>query len=72
VGGRPTTLEPSGPLREAAAAWLRRRFGVDVAASAVAACIGSKELVAGIPQWLQLRSPERDTVLTRPSSTVPP
>ena len=60
----------SGPLREAAAAWLRRRFGVDVAASAVAACIGSKELVAGIPQWLQLRSPERDTVLF-PSVSYP-
>ena len=53
----------SAPLREAASAWLRRRLGVDVAPSAIAACIGSKELVAGIPHWLRLRAPERDTVL---------
>ena len=29
----------------------------------MAACIGTKELVAGVPQWLRLRTPERDTVL---------
>ncbi len=29
----------------------------------VAACMGTKELVAGMPQWLRLRTPERDTVL---------
>jgi succinyldiaminopimelate transaminase len=50
-------------FREAAAAWMARRLGVQVAPSAVAACIGSKELVAGVPQWLRLRTPERDTVL---------
>lgn len=49
--------------REAAAGWLARRLGVDVPASAVAACVGTKELVAGAPQWLRLRTPERDTVL---------
>jgi succinyldiaminopimelate transaminase len=53
----------SGPLREAAAAWLDRRLGVEVAPSAVAACIGTKELVAGLPHWLKLRTPDRDTVL---------
>ena len=53
----------SGPLREAAAGWLQRRLGVDIPTSAIAACIGSKELVAGLPQWLKLRTPERDTVL---------
>ncbi len=53
----------SGPLREAASAWLRRRLEVDVAPSAIAACIGSKELVAGIPHWLKLRTPDKDTVL---------
>jgi aspartate/methionine/tyrosine aminotransferase len=49
--------------RAAAAGWLDRRFGVHVATEQVAACVGSKELVAGIPQWLRLRTPERDTVL---------
>jgi aspartate/methionine/tyrosine aminotransferase len=29
----------------------------------VALCIGTKELVAGIPAWLHLRDPSRDTVL---------
>ncbi|HEX4822458.1 MAG TPA: aminotransferase class I/II-fold pyridoxal phosphate-dependent enzyme [Acidimicrobiales bacterium] len=51
-------------FRRAAAGWLQRRLGVTVdPASEVAACIGTKELVAGIPQWLKLRAPERDTVL---------
>jgi len=49
--------------RQAAADWLGRRFGVEVAPSQLAACMGTKELVAGIPQWLKLRTPERDTVL---------
>lgn len=50
-------------LREAAIAWMARRFGVDVEPSGVAACIGTKELVVGLPHWLRLRRPERDTVL---------
>ena len=50
-------------LREAAAAWFDRRLGVDVPASQIAACIGTKELVAGLPHWLRLRTPDRDTVL---------
>jgi len=50
-------------LREAAAGWLGRRFGAAVDPAHVAACIGTKELVAGVPQWLRLRSPGRDTVL---------
>lgn len=49
--------------RQAAAGWLDRRFGVEVSADAVAACVGTKELVAGLPQWLRLRTPDRDTVL---------
>ena len=49
--------------RAAAAGWLQRRFGADVGLDAVAACMGTKELVAGVPQWLRLRTPERDTVL---------
>ena len=50
-------------FREAAAGWLARRFGVELPASQVAACVGTKELVAGLPHWLALRSPGRDTVL---------
>lgn len=49
--------------RAAAAGWMARRFGVEVPVAQVAACVGTKELVAGVPQWLRLRSPERDTVL---------
>ena len=58
----PLSLGSAG-YREAAAAWLERRFGVSVPATQVAACVGSKELVAGLPHWLRLRSPARDTVL---------
>lgn len=50
-------------LRAAAAAWFERRFGVTVPTSSIAACVGSKELVAGLPHWLRLRDPSRDTVL---------
>jgi succinyldiaminopimelate transaminase len=49
--------------RQAAAEWLARRVGVGIDPTAVAACIGTKELVAGLPQWLHLRHPRRDTVL---------
>ncbi|HVA08375.1 MAG TPA: aminotransferase class I/II-fold pyridoxal phosphate-dependent enzyme [Acidimicrobiales bacterium] len=56
----------SPALREAAAAWLQRRFGLstsDVSPESVAACVGTKELVASVPQMLRLRQPTRDTVL---------
>jgi succinyldiaminopimelate transaminase len=54
----------SSAYRDAAAAWLARRLGVTVdPVTELAACIGTKELVAGIPQWLRLRTPDRDTVL---------
>jgi succinyldiaminopimelate transaminase len=54
----------SPALREAAAAWLSRRFGLGpVSPDSVAACVGTKELVASVPQMLRLRQPERDTVL---------
>lgn len=49
--------------RGAAAGWLRRRFGAEVPVDQIAACIGTKELVAGLPHWLRLRTPDRDTVL---------
>src|SRR5262249_55754621 len=51
-------------FRHAAADWLARRLGVSAdPATEIAACIGTKEFVAGVPQWLKLRTPERDTVL---------
>lgn len=49
--------------REAAARWLNRRFGATVEPAHVAACMGTKELVTGVPHWLRLRTPSRDTVL---------
>jgi succinyldiaminopimelate transaminase len=53
----------SPQLRDAASAWLGRRFGVTVDPDMIAACVGTKELVASLPQYLRLREPERDTVL---------
>ena len=53
----------STDLLEAALAWMQRRFDVTLERGQVAACVGTKELVAGIPQWLKLRTPSRDTVL---------
>jgi succinyldiaminopimelate transaminase len=50
-------------FREAAGGWMLRRLGVDVPVDDIAACIGTKELVAALPQWLHLRHPSRDTVL---------
>lgn len=51
-------------LRAAAARWCTERLGVQVdAATEMAATIGSKEFVAGLPHWLRLGTPERDTVL---------
>ena len=54
----------SSELRDAAAHWLIRRFGlVGVSPSSVAACVGTKEFVASVPHLLRLREPQRDTVL---------
>lgn len=50
-------------LRAAICEWMARYLGVAVTGDDVAATIGSKEFVAGIPQWLRLRTPDRDTVL---------
>jgi succinyldiaminopimelate transaminase len=51
------------PLRAAIRSWIDRRFGVDVPLAQIAACVGTKEFVATLPQWLKLRTPARDTVL---------
>jgi aspartate/methionine/tyrosine aminotransferase len=53
----------SAAFRESAARWYADRLGLRVPADDIAACVGTKELVAGLPQWLKLRWPDRDTVL---------
>lgn len=53
----------SPAYRAAAAAWLERRFGVVASAEDLAACVGTKEFVAGLAGYLHLRDPSRDTVL---------
>jgi succinyldiaminopimelate transaminase len=57
-------------FREAAQRWMQRRFDVDVPVGQIGATIGSKEFVATLPQWMQLRTPDRDTVLY-PSISYP-
>lgn len=53
-----------GPvLREAAAGWLERSFGVTLDPVQVVNVIGTKELVVSLPHVLRLRDPSRDTVL---------
>ena len=53
----------SPAYRRAAADWMARRLGVELDPEQVAACIGTKELVATTTQYLHLRHPDRDTVL---------
>jgi succinyldiaminopimelate transaminase len=60
--GYPPSVGTPG-FRAAAAGWLERRFGVTVDPQHLAACMGTKEFVAGVPHWLRLRRPDRDTVL---------
>jgi aspartate/methionine/tyrosine aminotransferase len=50
-------------LRAAAAGWIERRFGVSVGPDAIGACVGTKEFVASVCQYLSLRDPDHDTVL---------
>jgi succinyldiaminopimelate transaminase len=57
-------------FKEAAAAWVERRFGVVLGTEHLAACVGAKEMVATTPQYLALRRRERDTVLF-PSVSYP-
>jgi succinyldiaminopimelate transaminase len=62
VRGYPPSVG-TAPLRAAIAAWAAGRLSVELPSDAIAACIGSKEFVATLPQWLRLRTPQRDTVL---------
>lgn len=60
--GYPTSAG-SIALRESIRHWTKTRLGATVAIDDVAICVGTKEFVATTPQWLKLRTPDRDTVL---------
>jgi aspartate/methionine/tyrosine aminotransferase len=53
----------SNRLLDGARGFLHRLFGVEIERPTIAACIGTKEFVAGLPHWLKLRNPAADTVL---------
>ena len=50
-------------LLDAVVGWCGRRLEVELYHAQVGACVGTKELVTGLPHLLRLRRPERDTVL---------
>ena len=61
--GYPPSIGTAG-YRGAVAEWIERRLGASVdPATEVAAVVGTKEFVASTPQYLKLRTPDRDTVL---------
>lgn len=62
VRGYPASIG-SVALRAAIRDWTEARFGIGLPSEAVAACVGTKEFVATLPQWLKLRTPGRDTIL---------
>src|SRR5262249_32917409 len=54
----------TGAFRQAAAEAITRRLGAPGhGRAAVPACVGTKECVASVPQYLRLRDPSRDVVL---------
>ena len=65
----PYPLSAGSPAyRGAGAEWMNRRFGLAVEPEAVAACVGTKEFVASLPQYLNMLGRRngaagRDTVL---------
>jgi succinyldiaminopimelate transaminase len=50
-------------LLSAVSRWMGRRFDLDIAPQTIGACIGTKEFVGTLPQWLKLRRPDLDTIL---------
>ena len=60
--GYPPSIGTLG-LRAAGHRWMGRRFDVDVPTDQIGACIGTKEFVGTLPQWLHLRRPDLDTIL---------
>jgi aspartate/methionine/tyrosine aminotransferase len=62
VRGYPQSIG-SAALLQAISEWAQRRLGVELTGDVMAVCIGTKEFVATLPQWLRLRTPNRDTIL---------
>jgi succinyldiaminopimelate transaminase len=62
VRGYPPSIG-SLALRQAVQQWEKDSLGAEVPLEAVAVCVGTKEFVAGVPQWCHLRNPGRDSVL---------
>jgi succinyldiaminopimelate transaminase len=60
--GYPPSIGTPG-LQAAIQRWLRRRFDVEASTGEIAACIGTKEFVGTLPQWMKLRTPGRNVVL---------
>ncbi|MBO0748109.1 MAG: aminotransferase class I/II-fold pyridoxal phosphate-dependent enzyme, partial [Acidimicrobiaceae bacterium] len=52
VRGYPASIG-SAALRGAIREWTEARLGVELPAEALAACVGTKEFVATLPQWLK-------------------
>jgi aspartate/methionine/tyrosine aminotransferase len=50
-------------LRQAIQQWEKDTLGAEIPLDSIAVCVGTKELVAGVPAWCRLRDPGRDTVL---------
>ena len=53
----------SDDFLRAASGWLNRCLGVGIPETSIGACIGTKEIVTGLPTVLKLRDPDKDTVL---------
>jgi aspartate/methionine/tyrosine aminotransferase len=53
----------SDDFLKAASEWLNRCLRVQIHETSIGACIGSKEIVTGLPAVLKLRNPDKDTVL---------
>jgi aspartate/methionine/tyrosine aminotransferase len=62
VRGYPPSIG-SIELRQAIQQWEKSTLDADIPLDAIAVCVGTKELVAGVPAWCHLRHPERDTIL---------
>ena len=51
-------------FRETVSGWIASRLGCEVDPNdEIAAAVGTKEFVVGLPHWMKLRRPDRDTVL---------
>ena len=62
IRGYPPSLGTAEFLNSARG-WFARTFGVELGDNELAACVGTKEMVASLPHFLRLRNPEKDTVL---------